>query len=60
MLTSLEIIILKICEYSSENDFLNDFNSIILPEIWGLTNKKKQNYLKSFKERFLERINKKL
>jgi len=60
VLTSLEIIILKICEYSSENDFLNDFNSIILPEIWGLINKKKQNYLKSFKERFLERINKKL
>ena len=58
MINSLELIILKICEYSNENDFLNDFNSITLPEKWGLINIEKQNYLKFFKKRFLKRINK--
>jgi hypothetical protein len=58
VLISLEVIILKICEYSSKNDFLIDFNSIVLPEKWGLTNIDKQYYLKLFKKRLSERINK--
>ena len=58
VLTSLEDIILKICQYSSKNDFLNDFNSIVLPEKWGLTNIDKQYYLKLFNERLSEKINK--
>lgn len=58
VINSLELIILKICQYSNENDFLNDFNSITLPKKWGLINIEKQNYLKFFKKRFLKRINK--
>ena len=60
ILKFLEDIIFKVCNYSSDIDFLNDCNAIILPEKWGLIDVDKKKYLRTFIQRISERFNNKI
>lgn len=57
MLKYLEDIILKVCNYSSDIDFINDCNAIILPEKCGLIDVDKKKYLRIFTQQISERFN---
>jgi hypothetical protein len=57
ILKSLEDIILKVCDYSSDIDFFNDCNTIIIPEKWGLLDIDKKKYFRIFKQRISDRFN---
>ena len=57
ILKFLEDIIFKVCNYSSDIDFFNDCNAIILPEKWGLIDIDKKKYLRIFIQRISERFN---
>ena len=57
ILKFLEDIILKVCNYSSDIDFFNDCNAIILPEKWGLIDVDKKKYLRIFIQRISDRFN---
>jgi hypothetical protein len=48
--------IVKVCNYSLESDFLNDVKDINLPEKWGLSNEDKQTYVLNFQERIISSI----
>ena len=56
ILEKLEVMIVKVCNYSLESDFLNDVKVINLPEEWGLRNEDKQTYVLNFQERIIGSI----
>ena len=56
ILEKLEVLIVKVCEYSSESDFLNDVREIKFPEKWGLRNEDKETYVLNFQNRIKCRI----
>jgi len=56
ILEKLEVMIVKVCNYSSESDFLNDVKDINVPEEWGLRNEDKQTYVLNFQERIISSI----
>jgi len=56
ILEKLEVLIVKVCEYSSESDFLNDVREIKFPEKWGLRNEDKETYVLNFQNRIKSRI----
>ena len=56
ILEKLEVMIVKVCSYSLESDFLNDVKDINLPEKWGLSNEDKQTYVLNFQERIISSI----
>ena len=56
ILEQLELLIIKVCKYTLESDFLNDTREINFPEKWGLRNKNKETYILNFQERIKSRI----
>ena len=56
VLEKLEVMIMKVCNYSLESDFLNDVKDINLPEKWGVSNEDKQTYVLNFQERIISSI----